>query len=108
MKNLSILSFITCILFSNISFSQEVVEVEETVIESTEADNNYSRSRRNVKNIYKKGEHFLTGNIDNEIYIIKNNSTKLYGLQDYEGNLLVRPMFKSINKYSSSKKQNSC
>lgn len=103
MKNIYILSFITCIVFSNVSVSQEVVEVEETIIESTETDNTYSRSRRNVKNIYKKGEHFLTGNIDNEIYIIKNNSSKLYGLQDYEGNLLVRPMFKSINKYSSSK-----
>ena len=95
--NISIL-----LLINTIVLAQEVIEVEETVIESTESVSPSNR-RRNVKNIYKKGEHFLTGNIENQVYIIKNNATNLYGLQDFNGNLLVRPMFKSIDQYGSSK-----
>lgn len=105
MKNHKYFLLLITLLFSNIILSQEeieVEEVEETIIESTETYSS-NRGRRNVKNIYKKGEHFLTGNIENEIYIIKNNATNLYGLQDFNGNLLVRPMFKSIDKYNSSK-----
>ena len=105
MKNLKYYLAFFAVILTNTIFSQETIvveEVEETVIETTESSN-YRTNRRNVKNIYKKGEHFLTGNIDNEVYIIKNNATNLYGLQDFNGNLLVRPMFKSVNKYSSSK-----
>ena len=103
MKKIKLILSTTLLLLTNtIILAQEVIEVEETVIESTESS--YSpNQRRNVKNIYKKGEHFLTGNIENELYIIKNNATDLYGLQDYNGNLLVRPMFKNIDKYGSTK-----
>lgn len=95
MKN--ILIFITLNLIATNTFSQEI---EETVIESTETSSN---RRQNVRNIYKKGEHYVTGNIENEIFIIKNNSTNLYGLQDINGNLLVKPMFKNVDLYASSK-----
>ncbi len=78
------------------TFSQvEEVEIEETVIESTES---------NVNSLYSKStSDIVTGEIDNTLLIFKGRNTSLYGLKDKNNNVLVKPIFSSITTYGSTK-----
>ncbi|NVK52220.1 MAG: WG repeat-containing protein [Flavobacteriaceae bacterium] len=93
--------FVNFVLSYTNCFSQEIEEVEETVIESTESSYNKSQQKK-VSSIYQNKQHYLTGDIDKKVFIIKNSDTGLFGLQDINGNLLVKPIFESISKYNSS------
>ncbi|RPD95833.1 WG repeat-containing protein [Aureibaculum marinum] len=92
--------FVITLFSSIIGFSQEevieVIEVEETVIESTDVENVNQYYQKNTADI-------VTGEIDNSLLIFKGKNSSKYGLKDKAGNVLVKPIFYSINSYGSTR-----
>ncbi|QCX37179.1 WG repeat-containing protein [Aureibaculum algae] len=92
---------VTALFSGIIGFSQEeevveIMEVEETVIESTESGNVNQYYQNNSTDI-------VTGEIDKTLLIFKGKNSSLYGLKDKSGKVLVKPIFNSINSYGSTK-----
>ena len=71
----------------------EIMEVEETGYESSNV-NSYSNNANSID--------IVTGQINNTLLIFKGKNTNLYGLKDKKGKVLVKPIFSSIDNYSST------
>ncbi|WP_143744257.1 hypothetical protein [Polaribacter tangerinus] len=100
MKSLKYYLLIIVLLKSNIFIAQQVVEAIETVAPAT-TETIISENNTNVPKIYKNGEHILVGNIENELYVIKNVNTNLQGIQDKNGTLFftTKKMLIENSKY---------
>lgn len=77
---------------------EDTEEVEETVLESTE-DNN------NINSLYSNNNttDIVTGEIENTLLIFKGKNSDKYGLKNKNNKILVKPIFNSINSYGSTR-----
>jgi len=87
---------LTFVLMHSIIFSQveeTIIEVEEEVVEDTNVNSYYSKNTADI----------VTGEIDNTLLVFKGKNSSLYGLKDKNNKILVKPIFKSISTYGSTK-----